>query len=264
MHTSLSQIGLVSLLLTVNGWAQQTASEYQVKAAYLYNFAKASEWPSQFVPAADSTLVLCVVGGEDDFVKVLRETLAGKTVKSHPIEIRQAHSPEELKFCQVAFIRGSERKPRAIISALDKSGVLLVGEDGDFLNQGGMINLTLIDGRINFEVNSASLQHAGIRFGPNSSTAAKGEAAPSSAQSESSRSRKLGTAPPYPEIARRMGLKGAVQLQAMVRPDGTVKEVHVIGGHPVLAQAAMQAVMGWRYEPASKETLEVVKIDFGQ
>ncbi len=58
MHTSLSRIGLASLLLTVSGWAQQTASEYQVKAAYLYNFAKASEWPSQVVPAADSKLVL--------------------------------------------------------------------------------------------------------------------------------------------------------------------------------------------------------------
>ena len=57
MHTSLSRIGLASLLLTVSGWAQQTASEYQVKAAYLYNFAKASEWPSQVVPAADSILV---------------------------------------------------------------------------------------------------------------------------------------------------------------------------------------------------------------
>jgi Gram-negative bacterial TonB protein C-terminal len=43
-----------------------------------------------------------------------------------------------------------------------------------------------------------------------------------------------------------------------------VKEVHIIGGHPVLAEAAMQAVMRWRYEPSSKETLEVAKIEFGQ
>jgi YfiR/HmsC-like len=111
------------------------------------------------------------------------------------------------------FIRGSERKPRAFISALVKSGVLLVGEDGDFLNQGGMINLTLIDGQTNFEVNSASLEHAGIRFGPNSSTAVKGDTAPSTPQSG-----KLAVAeggqrsPPYPEIARRMDLKVAVSI----------------------------------------------------
>lgn len=68
--------------------------------------------------------------------------------------------------------------------------------------------------------------------------------------------------PIYPEIAMSMGLSGTVQLQAVVRPDGTVKEVHVIGGHPMLATAAEKAVMKWRYEPTTKETVENVKITF--
>ncbi len=61
-----------------------------------------------------------------------------------------------------------------------------------------------------------------------------------------------------------MNLKRAVQLQAVVRADGSVKEVHVVGGHPLLAESAARALMQWRYEPASKETLEMVRISFGQ
>jgi outer membrane biosynthesis protein TonB len=53
-------------------------------------------------------------------------------------------------------------------------------------------------------------------------------------------------------------------LQAVVRPDGTVEKVRVLGGHPLLAEAAAQALMKWRYEPRAKETIESVRISFGQ
>ena len=66
----------------------------------------------------------------------------------------------------------------------------------------------------------------------------------------------------YPDLAQRMKLTGTVQVQALVRRDGTVKEVKVIGGHPLLAEAVMRAVMKWRYEPATKETVVLVKISF--
>jgi protein TonB len=59
-----------------------------------------------------------------------------------------------------------------------------------------------------------------------------------------------------------MKLTGTVQVEALVRRDGTVKEVKVIGGHPLLAEAVTQAVMKWRYEPATKETVILVKISF--
>jgi outer membrane biosynthesis protein TonB len=59
-----------------------------------------------------------------------------------------------------------------------------------------------------------------------------------------------------------MKLTGAVQLEAIVRPDGTVKKVRVVGGHPVLAQVAAAAVMKWRYERGSKETTETLRVSF--
>lgn len=61
-----------------------------------------------------------------------------------------------------------------------------------------------------------------------------------------------------------MNLSGTVQVRAIVRADGTVKDVEVIGGHPLLADALTQAVRKWRYEPSSKESVELVKFSFGQ
>ncbi len=60
-----------------------------------------------------------------------------------------------------------------------------------------------------------------------------------------------------------MRLTGTVQVQALVKPDGTVKEVKVLGGHPLLAEALAHAVMQWTYQRAPRETVEVVKFSFG-
>ena len=53
-----------------------------------------------------------------------------------------------------------------------------------------------------------------------------------------------------------------MQVEAIVAPDGKVKKVKLVGGHPVLAQAALQAVMRWRYQPGPQETIELVKVEF--
>jgi outer membrane biosynthesis protein TonB len=60
-----------------------------------------------------------------------------------------------------------------------------------------------------------------------------------------------------------MKLTGTAQVQALVRPDGTVKEVKVLGGHPLLVDALARAVKQWKYQPGPTETLEVVKFSFG-
>jgi TonB family protein len=68
--------------------------------------------------------------------------------------------------------------------------------------------------------------------------------------------------PDYPLIARHMGLAGSVKIDALVAPDGRVKEVDIKGGHPVLAQSAALAVRHWKWEPAAHETHELVEIKF--
>jgi TonB family protein len=68
--------------------------------------------------------------------------------------------------------------------------------------------------------------------------------------------------PNYPELARRMHLQGSVKLEAVVRPDGVVKSTRVIGGNPVLIQAAADALIKWRFEAVQDETTEIVQLTF--
>jgi TonB family protein len=79
---------------------------------------------------------------------------------------------------------------------------------------------------------------------------------------ESSRRILTKVPPTYPAVARRMQIQGNVKVAAVVAANGSVKSVEVKGGHPMLAQAAQQAVLEWRWEPSPKETREVVEIKF--
>jgi TonB family protein len=66
----------------------------------------------------------------------------------------------------------------------------------------------------------------------------------------------------YPQLARKMNLEGTVKVQVVVAPNGDVKEAKVLGGHPVLANAAMDAVRKWRFEPAAGESTGIVDFKF--
>jgi TonB family protein len=81
-------------------------------------------------------------------------------------------------------------------------------------------------------------------------------------QTESKRKVVSKVIPSYPEIARSLRIKGVVRIEAVVAPNGSVKTTHILGGHPLLAQTADQAVHKWRWEPASAETKELVEVRF--
>jgi TonB family protein len=66
----------------------------------------------------------------------------------------------------------------------------------------------------------------------------------------------------YPELARKMNLSGTVKVEVVVAPNGTVKDAKIVGGHPVLAGAALEAVRKWRFEPAGAESTGIVDFKF--
>jgi protein TonB len=68
--------------------------------------------------------------------------------------------------------------------------------------------------------------------------------------------------PEYPELARQMNVTGKVKIEAKIAPDGHVADTRVIGGSPLLVNAAMDALKKWRFEPGPKETTEVVEFTF--
>jgi TonB family protein len=264
-------IGLVLFAFQLQALGQQQhPTEDEVKAAYLLNFAKLAEWPPTALPDGPSPLVIGVLGGDDDFLNVVKAVVSGKIVGTHLLVVKPVTSEKDMKLCHIVFFRASERKrTHAAIESLAQARVLLIGEDESFLEQGGMINLAREHGSVRFEVNPDALDRSQIHFSSKILALAKAayEATPDTLSNSSAtgaaRRLQRSTTPQYPAIAERMKLTGTVQVQALVKPDGTVKEVKVLGGHPMLAAAVATAVMQWKYQSAPRETLEVVKFSFG-
>jgi TonB family protein len=258
-------IVLALFILRLCALGQQSPTEDQVKAAYLFNFAKVGEWPQRALPDGPSSFAIGVSGADEDFLAVLRTVVAGKIIRTHPVVVIRVASEEDAKSCHIVFFRSPERKHALTdVERLAQPGLLLVGEDESFLRQGGMINLVRAQGSIRFEVNSEALDRTEIHFGAKILALAKaGHASADATPLEGSRRLQRTVLPEYPKIAERMKLTGTAQVQAVVKRDGTVKEVEILGGHPLLAEALVRAVKQWKYQPGSKETLEIVKYSFG-
>jgi TonB family protein len=86
--------------------------------------------------------------------------------------------------------------------------------------------------------------------------------APQDHPAETKRKLKSKVVPEYPVIAKQLHLQGKVKIEVTVAADGHVVSTKVLGGHPVLANAAVDAIKKWRFEPAPKETTEVIESDF--
>jgi len=68
--------------------------------------------------------------------------------------------------------------------------------------------------------------------------------------------------PAYPDLARKMNISGTVKIEVVVAPNGSVKDARIVGGHPVLATAALDAAKKWRFEPASAEATGIIDFKF--
>ena len=86
--------------------------------------------------------------------------------------------------------------------------------------------------------------------------------APRAQAQDSERKVKFKLAPQYPEIAKKMGLSGVVRIEVVVAPNGSVKDTKVIGGHPILVNAAVDAVKKWKFESASAESTNTLEFKF--
>ena len=137
-------------------------TEYEVKAAYLYHFAKFVRWPEE--KAIGATFVIAVLG-QDPFGGVLDKTLAGKTLLDRKVEVRRIGAPEAGSRAQILFV-GSSEKPRLaeILKALQGTTVLTVGEMDDFTDRGGMIAFKLRDDVVRFEINLEQVERARLKM----------------------------------------------------------------------------------------------------
>jgi YfiR/HmsC-like len=166
---------IVSLVVLMARCAAQDAAstEYQVKAAYLFNFAKFVEWPAGTFRTPNSPLVICVLGS-NPFGSELEGSIAGKTVGGRRLEISHLPRDVDARSCQIVFIADSERAQiREILQRLTGTNALTVGDTSGFTDDGGMINFVWEDDRVRFEANVDAAEHAHLKLSARLLTVAK-------------------------------------------------------------------------------------------
>jgi hypothetical protein len=158
----LAMVGVWAFLIgSMVCWAQVTAAnEYEVKAAYLYNFAKFVEWPDSPSAGSRERLTIAVLG-RDPFGSVLDQVIADKTVRGKRISVRRVSNVDEALDCQIIFIGTSEeRRLGELIRALEGKSVLTIGETGQFAHRGGIIGFRIEDNKVRFDVNIQAAERA--------------------------------------------------------------------------------------------------------
>jgi hypothetical protein len=140
------------------------ATEYQVKAAYLFNFGKFVTWPDKGVAGNTGSFEICVLG-EDPFGVVLDSTLTGATISGKGVAAKRITKPQEVDSCRILFISSSEgaHLPE-VLGALDKASVLTVSDIPQFSQRGGMIEFVLDGGRVRFAVNLSNAEGVGLNL----------------------------------------------------------------------------------------------------
>ena len=146
--------GLVfALLWGARAWAGEPPTEYQVKAAYLFNFGQFVEWPAQAWSSPGAPFAICVIGS-DPFGTALDDVARGEALDGHPLLVRRVAQPEEVKDCQILFIGRSEAgRIGQTLRALQGRSVLTVTDIDGAENQGAMIVLKNDNKHIRMRIN---------------------------------------------------------------------------------------------------------------
>jgi hypothetical protein len=141
--------------------AAWTRDEQAVKAAFLYNFARFTEWPAATL-GHGAPLSICVVN-DSGTLDPLRQIVARRPIDGREVRVLWMPYDGELKSCQVLYVEGNDgRRSADILERLKSSPVLTVGDTESFATTGGMARLYLEGGRIRFAVNMNVAHRAGL------------------------------------------------------------------------------------------------------
>lgn len=159
-------IGVVFLRASPNAFSQNEGdAEYSVKLGFLYNFTKFVEWPPDSFRDPGAPLVICIVG-HDPFRQDLEAELRTRKVVGHPVEVRTQAPNDKLSVCHIVFVPVTEKNQSdRILRGLQGSRTLTVGETEGFAVLGGIINLTVEENKVHFEINRLAADRAGLKIG---------------------------------------------------------------------------------------------------
>ncbi len=140
------------------------AEEYQVKGAFLLNFAKFVSWPDQAFKSPTDPIAICILG-QNPFGAGLEQAAKDLLIGDRHVVVRQSADPQLACTCQIAFVAGSERKlARALLQEAQGESVLTVGESDGFTAGGGVIAFRLDGEKVRLEINTASAERAKLHI----------------------------------------------------------------------------------------------------
>ncbi|MBA7634777.1 hypothetical protein ES703_42369 [subsurface metagenome] len=154
---------LLGIATTDIGAQPPAISEYDVKVAFLYKFAKFVEWPAESFSGAGKTLRLCVA--DTDLTDDVFETVKSSTVRGRELVIKECRGPEDLESCHILFVtRSREQDLAEIMAAATHYHVLTIGETEGFTELGGIINFIMVEKKVRFEINVDAARRAGLKI----------------------------------------------------------------------------------------------------
>jgi hypothetical protein len=146
------------------GSMERIQGEYDVKAAYLYYFAKFVEWPAQAF-SQDNSPIIIGVAGDDPFGPILEKTVSGKTVQNRSILIHHPKTEDDLRSCHIVFIGSSEAgRTASIFENLKGRSTLTVCESEGTAQSKCIIYFVIEGGRVQFEVDDKKANKAGLKI----------------------------------------------------------------------------------------------------
>lgn len=139
-------------------------SESQVKAAFLFNFARYVEWPEAAFNGATAAIRLCLLS-DAGFKQVLSETVSGRSVGRRPVSVETIGSLEAASGCHLLFVDASvPAEAAAVAGRLGELAVFTISDQGGFAAAGGIANFILVDQKIRFEINPSAARRAGLKI----------------------------------------------------------------------------------------------------
>jgi hypothetical protein len=165
MGHRLSHALVLGALLATAGRGQQV-NEYQMKAAYIYNFAKFVEWPEHTFKSDTDPMAICVLG-EHTLFRTLEEALNGETIEDRKLIVHEVSDVQQALACHILFIGSSDLKYlRSVLRDLKTTGILTVGEAENFTAEGGVANFTLEGNKVRIEININAAGRQKLRISP--------------------------------------------------------------------------------------------------
>ncbi len=158
---------LAAALLAPSGGGRaaraQNLGEHEVRAAYLFNFARFAEWPGAAFPAPNSPLRLCALGAGP--LGAMLRRLDGKAVRERALSVRADVGLDAVADCQLVYVAETEAVRLPAVRALaERNALLIVGEGDSALERGAMIAFLPVERRLGFVVDLAAVRSSGVRL----------------------------------------------------------------------------------------------------